>query len=153
MANELSQSPRVEVILADGAHQIIRTRDSSININQETDEMNGGANMGRTPLNVADCRVRMPNPAQAASAPNSISNPLDYPLLAEQMKVRGSVVLETRIGKDGNIRDMQVLSGPEILAAAAQEAVKRWRFRPHIQGGQEVEAQSRITVNFLISTH
>jgi protein TonB len=76
----------------------------------------------------------------------------DYPLLAKQMKVQGSVLLQALIGKDGNIQDLHVLSGPTILSEAARQAVKQWRFKPYVQGGEPVETEARITVNFTIST-
>ena len=83
-----------------------------------------------------------------------ISRPVEpnYPLLAKQMKVQGAVVLEALIGRDGNIQDLHVLSGPAILSAAAREAVKQWRFRPYLLSGEAVETEARITVNFTIST-
>ena len=76
-----------------------------------------------------------------------------YPLLARQMKVQGSVILQALIGRDGLIQDLRVLSGPPILATAAQEAVKQWHFKPHFQGADPVETQAKITVNFTISTN
>ena len=76
-----------------------------------------------------------------------------YPLLARQMKVQGSVILQALIGRDGLIQDLRVLSGPPILATAAQEAVKQWHFKPHLQGAEAVETQAKITVNFTISTN
>jgi TonB family protein len=54
-----------------------------------------------------------------------------YPVLARQMKVQGSVILRALISKEGQIQDLRVLSGPPILASAAQEAVKQWHFKPH----------------------
>jgi TonB family protein len=83
-----------------------------------------------------------------------VSRPVEpnYPLLAKQMKVQGAVVLEALIGRDGNIQDLHILSGPTILSAAAREAVKQWRFKPYLQSGQAVETEARITVNFTIST-
>jgi protein TonB len=63
------------------------------------------------------------------------------------------VRLDARVGKDGGIQSLSVLGGPTILADAAREAVKQWRFRPHLQDGQPVETQVPITVNFTISTH
>jgi protein TonB len=56
------------------------------------------------------------------------------------------------IGRAGNIQHIRVLSGPAILSAAAQEAVKQWRFRPYLQSGQAVETEARIVVNFTIFT-
>ena len=75
-----------------------------------------------------------------------------YPMLARQMKVQGSVVLRALIGTDGLIQDLQVQSGPAILASAAREAVRQWRFKPYLQNGQAVETEAKITVNFTIST-
>ena len=102
------------------------------------------------PLTTASDRVRMSDGAdlevQRATQP-------DYPMLARQMKVQGSVILEAMIGKDGGIQDLQVLHGPSILADAARQAVRQWRFKPYLQDGQPVETQAHITVNFTISTN
>jgi TonB family protein len=72
------------------------------------------------------------------------------PLLGKNMKVQGSVVLQAVIGADGSIENLSVLSGPAILATAAQQAVRQWRFKPYLQNGQPVETKTRITVNFSI---
>ena len=74
-------------------------------------------------------------------------------MLARQMKVQGSVVLQVLIGRDGLIQNLQVVSGPPILASAAREAVRQWHFKPHYEGTESVETQARITVNFTISTN
>lgn len=95
-------------------------------------------------------RVKLsPDTAHALSRP---VNP-DYPLLARQMKVQGSVMLQALIGQDGGIQALRVISGPAILAEAAREAVKQWRFKPYYQSGRPVETEARITVNFTISTN
>jgi TonB family protein len=82
---------------------------------------------------------------QATATPDS------YPLLSQQMKVQGSVVLQAIIGADGNIQDLRVIAGPAILTSAAQQAVRQWRFKPYMQNGQAVETKARITVNFTIN--
>ena len=83
-----------------------------------------------------------------------LSHPVDpnYPLLAREMKVQGSVILDAFIGRDGSIQALKIVSGPAILATAAMEAVRQWRFKPYLQAGQPVETEARITVNFTIST-
>ena len=83
----------------------------------------------------------------------SVSVPPDYPLLARQMKVQGAVSLLALISRDGTIQELQILSGPGILATAAREAVKQWHFKPYLLNGKPVETQARITVNFTISTN
>ena len=73
-----------------------------------------------------------------------------YPLLAQHMNVQGSVVLQAVIGADGIIQNLHVVSGPPILSAAAQQAVREWHFKPVVQNGQAVETKAKITVNFTI---
>lgn len=77
----------------------------------------------------------------------------DYPLLARQMKLQGSVILQALISRDGDIQALEVVSGPDILAGAAKEAVKQWHFKPHYKGADAVETKTKITVNFIISTN
>jgi TonB family protein len=98
------------------------------------------------PATVAAERVQM----ASVKVPAQQSPDSSYPLLGRQMKVQGSVLLQAFIGADGVIRDLRVLSGPAILATAAQEAARRWQFKPYLQNGQAVETQAKITVNFTI---
>jgi TonB family protein len=101
------------------------------------------------PVNASERVQLSPDAAQV------ISHPVDpsYPLLAKQMKVQGAVVLEALISSGGSIQEIQVLSGPAILSAAAREAVRQWRFKPYMQSGRPVDSEARITVNFTISTY
>jgi len=73
-----------------------------------------------------------------------------YPLLGQHARVQGSVVLQAIVGADGAIENLRVLSGPAILSAAAQQAVRQWHFKPYLQNGQPVETKAKITVNFSI---
>ena len=100
------------------------------------------------PATTAAERVQMASD-KAPAVPRSVELP--YPLLARQMKVEGSVLLQAFIGADGVVRDLRVLSGPAILASAAREAARGWRFRPYLQNGQPVETQATIAVNFTIN--
>jgi protein TonB len=104
------------------------------------------------PNTVAGARNRVQLSPQTAQSV-SLSVPPDYPLLARQMKVQGAVSLRVLIARDGTIQELEILSGPDILATAAREAVKQWHFKPYLQNGQPVETQTRITVNFTISTN
>jgi protein TonB len=71
-----------------------------------------------------------------------------YPANALSMRVQGAVLLEATINKEGNIANLKVLSGDAILARAAAEAVKQWRYKPYYLNGQPVEIDTQITVNF-----
>lgn len=72
----------------------------------------------------------------------------DYPEAARRQNIQGSVVLEVRIGADGSVQDVRVASGPPLLAQAASDAVKQWKFKPHLVNGSPVEMQTMVTLNF-----
>jgi len=98
----------------------------------------------------AEARVSL-SPSTAERVTKSVRP--EYPVLAKQMKVQGAVVLEALIDRTGNIQELHVLSGPIILATAAREAVRQWRFKPYFENGEPVETEARVTVNFTISTY
>ncbi|MGA8270281.1 MAG: TonB family protein [Candidatus Sulfotelmatobacter sp.] len=89
-------------------------------------------------------------PKNAAENERLASADMTYPLLGQHTKVQGSVVLQALVGTDGNIMSLRVLSGPAILAIAAQQAVRQWHFKPYMQNGQPVETKATVIVNFSI---
>jgi protein TonB len=121
-------------IVAGGVHRATRSNTSKIEI----------ANPAPDATAVTDAAGRERITADAAPQVSS------YPLLAQHMNVQGSVVLKAIIGADGIISDLHILSGPAILAAAAQQAVREWHFKPVLQNGQPVETMAKIVVNFSI---
>jgi protein TonB len=74
-----------------------------------------------------------------------------YPPLARQAHIQGTVVLVAVIGKDGLVHNLQVKSGPPLLAQAAVSAVKQWRYRPYSLNGEPVEVETQINVNFTLA--
>jgi TonB family protein len=72
----------------------------------------------------------------------------DYPKEARQQGIQGAVVLSVRIAQNGRVQSATLVTGPPLLAQAATDAVKQWRFRPHLVGGRSVEMQTKITLNF-----
>ena len=71
-----------------------------------------------------------------------------YPRMAVLANMQGEVKLHALIAKDGIIQSLSVSSGSPILAQAALDAVRQWRYRPYILNGQAVEVETFITVNF-----
>jgi TonB family protein len=74
----------------------------------------------------------------------------EYPELARQQHIEGPVVLNVLVGRSGLVRELAVLSGDPLLANAATDAVRQWRFNPHQLKGKAVEFETRITVNFAL---
>ncbi|MGE5206888.1 MAG: energy transducer TonB [Chlamydiota bacterium] len=75
-----------------------------------------------------------------------------YPPLARQARIQGAVMLEAIIGKDGRIENLRLVSGHPMLAPAAIEAVRQWRYRPYRLNGEPVEVETEITVNFVLGS-
>lgn len=75
-----------------------------------------------------------------------------YPPLARQARIQGSVVLQAVIAKDGTIQNLRLVSGHPMLAPAAIDAVKQWRYKPYFLNGEPVEVETQITVNFTLSS-
>jgi periplasmic protein TonB len=71
-----------------------------------------------------------------------------YPALARAARIQGAVVLQAVISKQGTIENLVVLSGHPMLAPAALDAVRQWRYRPYILNAEPVEVETQITVNF-----
>ncbi len=71
-----------------------------------------------------------------------------YPTLARQTRVQGRVELEATVARDGTVKNVRVVSGHPLLAPAAVEAVKRWRYRPTLLNGEAVEVTTRVAVGF-----
>lgn len=71
-----------------------------------------------------------------------------YPPEARRARVQGTVVLAAVIGKDGNIKNLSVISCDTMLVDAATWAVKQWRYKPYIVNGEPVEVDTKITVYF-----
>ena len=74
-----------------------------------------------------------------------------YPPLARQARIQGQVILRAVISKDGSIQNLRLISGHPMLAPAAIEAVKQWKYKPYILNGEPVEVETQITVNFTLA--
>jgi len=75
----------------------------------------------------------------------------NYPPLARQARIQGSVILHAEISKDGTIQNLQLVSGHAMLAPAAIDAVKQWRYKPYLLNGEPVAVETEVVVNFSLS--
>src|SRR5882762_10365373 len=148
-STERAALPPLQVeVVAGNRHTNVPPKSNAIHLDVDSGSTSS-ASATNVQVSAGDHVQLSPQTAQSVS----VSVPPDYPLLARQMKVQGAVRLQALISRDGTIQELQILSGPGILATAAREAVKQWHFKPYIQNGQPVETQARITVNFTISTN
>ncbi len=73
-----------------------------------------------------------------------------YPEVARLALVQGTVRLKATIGTDGSVDALELVSGPPLLAQAAIEAVRQWRFLPATRNGVRVEDETHVDVSFTL---
>jgi protein TonB len=74
----------------------------------------------------------------------------EYPPMAKSARIWGVVHLIGTIGKDGAMRNLQLVSGHPMLARAALEAVQQWIYKPTLLNGIPVEVIAPIEVSFTL---
>jgi len=104
--------------------------------------LGGTANIPKVTLN----RVRVSGGVVEGNLIHKVVPP--YPALAKTARIQGQVVLHAIISKQGNVENLNVMSGHPMLVQSALDAVKQWKYRPYILNGEPVEVETTITVNF-----
>jgi TonB family protein len=69
-----------------------------------------------------------------------------YPAIAAKMRIEGSVKLDATIDPDGSVSDVKVVSGHQLLAGAAMDAVKKWKYEP-----ADAKSTQAVTVDFALA--
>jgi TonB family protein len=72
----------------------------------------------------------------------------DYPRAARAANLQGVIVLDVVVGRDGSVVDVRAQNGPEVLAQAAVDALRWWRFEPYRVDGRAVVVETTVAVEF-----
>jgi TonB family protein len=82
-------------------------------------------------------RVRAQDPVQAPEDSQNeivrrakVKAPAVYPDLARKMNLSGTVKVAVVVAPNGTVKDAKVIGGHPVLAGAALDAVKKWKFEP-----------------------
>ncbi len=114
------------------------------------------------PINIAPPVIRPPTPPTPQPGLLHVSGGVQmaklvkqviplYPPLARNARIYGVVHLVGIIGKDGTIRNLQLIDGHPLLARAALDAVSQWIYKPTLLSGEPVEVICPIDVTFTLS--
>lgn len=99
--------------------------------------------LGTTPLAAASA----PDPAAAAYTGNVIFKvEPEYPALALQARIQGTVRLQAMIGADGTVARIKAISGHPLLVQAAMDAVRQYRYQPAPPGVVDIEIPFRLPI-------
>jgi len=93
-------------------------------------------------------RVRISQGVAAALVADKVQP--EYPPDAREQHIQGNVLLQVIIGKEGSVENIELISGHPLLAPAAIDAVKQWKYRPYLLNGEPVEVQTQVLVNFTL---
>lgn len=92
-------------------------------------------------------------PAQTGLVPGGVvqAKPPLFPPEAKARGRTGSVLLRAVITRDGLLRDIRVVSGPDLFREYAINAANSWKYKPYILNGSPVDYETTIRVNFNMS--
>jgi protein TonB len=85
--------------------------------------------------------------SEALSAVTTRIQP-EYPNMARQLKMQGSVDLEVLVSETGEVAKVDIVSGNPILTASAVQAVKRWKFKPFQENGKAIRVLAPVSLDF-----
>ena len=71
-----------------------------------------------------------------------------YPLVAKSARIAGVVTVFLVVDEKGTVESVQRTNGPAMLQQAAEDAARRWKFRPTEMNGQLVRVAGFISFNF-----
>jgi TonB family protein len=71
-----------------------------------------------------------------------------YPAEAKQARLQGIIALDIVVGRDGSVLSMRALNGPEVLARAAMDALRWWKFEPYRVNGEPAVVETTVAVEF-----
>jgi TonB family protein len=89
------------------------------------------------------------DPDQAESRLVTRTEPV-YPDVALAARQAGDVVLEVQVAEDGKVSHTRLLSGNPVLAAAASEAVRTWRYQPYLRQNHASPFETEVTLRFTL---
>jgi TonB family protein len=71
-----------------------------------------------------------------------------YPPEARKANLQGIIALDIVVGRDGSVVNMRALNGPDILAHAAMDALRWWKFEPYRLNGEPAVVETTVAVEF-----
>jgi TonB family protein len=75
----------------------------------------------------------------------------EYPAAARATRRVGEVVLEVHVAEDGSVSSVRTVKGDPLLAAAATEAVRNWRYQPYRLHDRPSQFHTDVTLSFTLS--
>ena len=92
-------------------------------------------------------------PGGAAAWQRYLNRNLRYPQEAIDNEVQGAVVVQFIVDKEGNVSDVEAISGPQELRAEAVRVIKKsGKWTPAVQNGRQVKSYKKQPIVFRLET-
>ena len=72
----------------------------------------------------------------------------EYPPMAKQLRIQGTVELEALITETGEVAKVDIVSGNPVLTGPSAQAVKRWKFRPFMEDGKAIRVLAPVSLDY-----
>jgi TonB family protein len=112
--------------------------------------------------NQTAAQPQSPSPAASPSPPGPADSTQlevikaprpDYPAEAAEKELQGQVWIKLLISETGDVENAEIISGNPILAKAAADAMKKWKFKPFIKNGKAVKVSTKLPFDFALQGH
>ena len=102
--------------------------------------------IGTTLLKAEDLVVHVSQNEAVKAAKEKVQP--EYPAMAKQLHLEGTVQVEAHIGSSGTVDEVKPLAGNAVLMNAAVQALKRWKFTPFTADGKPTKAVADMSFSF-----
>ena len=114
--------------------------------NRGWEDVESGLEKNEKTMELQQLQARVPADVMAKLVTHRVDP--DYPEAARSANLQGVIVLDVVVGRDGSVLDMHAVNGPDVLAQAAMDAMRWWRFKPYRIDGQPVVVETTVAVEF-----
>lgn len=92
-------------------------------------------------------------PGGPAAWQRYLNKTLRYPQDAIDNEIQGTVVIQFIVDKEGNVSDVEAISGPEELRGEAVRVIKKsGKWTPAVQNGRQVKSYKKQPIVFRLET-
>jgi len=92
-------------------------------------------------------------PGGASAWQRYLNKNLRYPQDAIDNEIQGTVIVQFIVDKEGNVSDVEAISGPNELRAEAIRVIKKsGKWKPAIQNGRQVKSYKKQPITFKLET-
>lgn len=82
-----------------------------------------------------------------------LNKSLNYPSEAQEAEIQGTVVVQFIVDKEGNVSDVEAISGPKELQGEAVRVIKKsGKWTPAVQNGRQVKSYKKQPITFRLES-